>query len=278
MIPLISKHIIICADDYGQNRSISEGIVLLAEKKRINATSCMVNSRLWSEYHTALLPVQSTTFIGLHLNFTHGEALSTAWKKHDGTQFCNFATLLKNAYLQRLNRDVITAEIQAQLDAFTQAMNTLPDFIDGHQHIHQLPCIRDALFNVCPSGMFIRKTSNCYRDLLSFDGFPKRQLIALLGGITLQHRLKTQSIPSNASFSGIYNFKQAANYRHYFKQFLAKSQDDGLIMCHPGNLSDDVSDPLHLYRHHELNYFMSDDYLTDLADHSFQLRCKHHGD
>lgn len=39
----------ICADDFAQNESISEGILNLASKKRINATSCMVNSLFWQE-------------------------------------------------------------------------------------------------------------------------------------------------------------------------------------------------------------------------------------
>lgn len=305
MTTLINKQIIVCADDYSQNKSISEGIVLLAEQRRINAVSCMANLESWTEFNTALHPLQPTTFIGLHLNFTHGEPLSADWKKHYGMQFSNLPVLLKNAYLKRLSVDVMTAEINAQMHAFTRSMNAYPDFIDGHQHVHQLPIIRAALghclnSNHChpPEGgepsliqyegstergsppsrgrqIIIRKTSNGWSDLLSTDGFPKRQIIALLGGIAFQKRLTQQSIPCNTSFSGIYNFKHAANYRKYFKQFLAHSQDGGLIMCHPGNLSDDLSDPLHHYRHQELNYFMSDDYLSDLSAQSFQLRVKH---
>jgi len=272
-----NKHITLCADDYAQNISISEGIVRLAEKGRISATSCMVNSKAWNEAHQALHPIQSTTYIGLHFNLTHGDALSPSWKKNYGAQLPGMASLLKQSCLRRLNPEVIAAEILAQLDAYTQAMNAYPDFIDGHQHIHQLPVIREALFAVyadLPPGIFIRKTCNGWLYLLSEDGFPKRQLIALLGGIAFQKRLTHWALPTNSSFSGIYNFKEAANYRHYFKRFLKHSQDGGLIMCHPGNLSEDVSDPLHLYRHHELDYFMSDEYLSDLDSHSFQLKRK----
>lgn len=278
MTPSTHKQLIICADDYGQNLAISEGIVHLASLKRINATSCMVNTASWAESSTALRPLQPTTFIGLHLNFTHGDALSSAWKKHCGTRFSGISTVLKNAYLKRLNPAVIRAEIQMQVEFFTHAMNARPDFIDGHQHVHQLPIIRETLLALYADkldSIFIRKTSQGWRDLFSMDGFPKRQLITLLGGVALQHDLIKQSIPCNSSFSGIYNFKQAANYSHYFKRFLENTLDGGLIMCHPGNASVDKSDPLHLYREQELNYFISEGYLRDLADHSFQLRCKH---
>ncbi len=279
MNPLTGKRIVICADDYAQNQSITDGIVQLAEQKRINAISCMVNSASWDEWHPALQPLQPTTYIGLHLDFTHGEALSEAWKKHHGTQFQSLPVLLKNAYLRRLNPVAIADEIQAQLAVFTHSMKALPDFIDGHQHIHQFPGIREVLLAVCsklPSSTFIRKTCHGWRDIFSVDGFPKRQLIAILGGATLINRLKQQSVSSNSSFSGIYNFKQAVNYRHYFKQFLRHSQHDGLIMCHPGKLSHDVSDPLRPSRHHEFDYFMSEAYLCDLAAHSFQLKQKVH--
>ena len=277
MIQSTSKQIILCADDYGQNVAISEGIVNLAEQKRINAISCMVNIKSWSETSTALHSIQSSTFIGLHLNFTHGEALSASWRKAYGTQLSDITSVLKNTCLKRLNPQIISAEIQAQLDVFTKHMNASPDFIDGHQHVHQLPVIRDALlalYSELPFGTFIRKTCNGWSDLLSRDGFPKRQLLMLLGGMVLQRRLAQQSIPCNSSFSGIYNFKHAEKYARFFKQFLANTQDEGLIMCHPGNPSADMSDPLHSFRHHELNYFMSDDYLNDLAKHSFQLRRK----
>jgi len=273
----IYKQITLCADDYAQNTAISEGILYLAEKGRINATSCMVNSNAWDDAHPSLRSIQHTTYVGMHFNLTHGHALSSSWKKQYGVQLPGMSLLLTQAYLRRLHPDVIAAELQAQLDAFTQAMNTYPDFIDGHQHIHQLPVIRDALLTAykrLPPDVSIRKTCNGWRELLSTDGFPKRQVITLLGGITFQNRLSRQNISTNSSFSGIYNFKNAQNYRYFFKQFLSHSQDGGLIMCHPGHPSDDQSDPLHPFRHLELKYLMSDDYLSDMDSYSFQLKSK----
>lgn len=272
-----NKQIILCADDYAQNTAISEGILYLAEQGRINATSCMVNTTTWGEMHQALHPMQRTMYVGLHLNLTHGDALSSSWKKYYGMQLPSMSYLLKQAYLRRLNSEVIAAEIQAQLDAYTQAMNTPPDFIDGHQHIHQLPLIREALMSVyarLPSPVLLRKTCNGWPDLVSTDGFPKRQLIALLGGMAFKNRLARQNFPTNSSFSGIYHFKKAVNYRQHFNHFLHHSQDGGLIMCHPGNPSNDKTDPLHPYRHQELNYLMSDAYLSDMDSYSFQLKRK----
>ncbi len=264
------KQIILCADDYAQNMAISEGIVHLAENNRINATSCMVNSPVWDAAHHALLPLQATLYTGLHFNLTHGNALSAAWKKHHGAKFPELPALLKSALCRRLNRDAVVAELQAQLDAYTKAMNAYPDFIDGHQHVHQLPVIRDAL----PSGVFIRNTTRGWADLFSMDGFPKRQLIALLGGLALNKQLKRQGSPTNSSFSGIYEFSHSHQYRQYFTRFLSRCLDNGLIMCHPGNVSDDTQDPLHALRQYELAYFSSDEYLQDLSRYSVRLKRK----
>ncbi len=262
------KDLILCADDYAQNIAISDGIIDLARALRINAISCMTTIATWHEAHFALKTIQERTYIGLHLNLTHGKALSRAWASRYGAQLPTLFQLLKSTHLHQLNIQVLAFEIQAQIDAFTQQMNALPDFIDGHQHIHQLPMVRDVLFT---QNIPMRKTSRGWLDVLSFDGFPKRQLITLLGGICFEKRL---TMPFNTSFSGIYQFKSADRYRQHFKTFLKHTVHDGLIMCHPGHPTKDTRDPLNASRHLELNYFMSDDYLADMQEYSFQLKHK----
>ena len=269
------KQIILCADDYAQNVAISEGIHQLASRGRVNAISCMVNSKEWPNAHSALLSLRSSMFIGLHLNLTFGEAVSPVWRSHYGKRFSGLPLLLTKAYLRKLNAAVVAAEIQAQVDVFTQAMNTHPDFIDGHEHCHQLPVIRDALLSQSLTDiLFIRSTSNGWADMMSTHDFPKRQLISLLGGATFRKGLVNRSLPTNTSFSGIYNLKKSSHYRHYFNKFLSNSQNGGLIMCHPGTPSNDANDPQAGYRHHEFNYFQSDEFVSDLSNHSIQLRSK----
>ena len=149
-----------------------------------------------------------------------------------------------------------------------------PDFIDGHEHIHQLPTIREALIAIYKQKKltgFCRNTSNGWRDFFCYANFPKRQAISLCGGLVFNRLLKKQSILANSSFAGIYNFAKARNYRYYFQTFLQQSTTGGLIMCHPGQQSNDYHDPLHRYRHHELNYLLSNGFLTDLTDAQCRL-------
>ncbi len=290
----MSKQIILCADDFAQNEAISEGILSLAKLKRINAISCLVNSGFWDDMHPELTGIKQTNFIGLHLNLTFGQPLSAMWRKHEGEHFTGLARLLKKTYFKKLDLQVVMAEIQAQIDVFTHTMHVYPDFIDGHEHVQQLPIVRQALLSVHTKQMghthqtsdedhdddhdhldsFFRNTSNGWRDLVSLTSFPKCQLLAMLGGRRFKRSLIRGQIPTNASFSGIYNFNNATNYRKYFQRFLQTTRDGGLIMCHPGNQSHDRLDPLHAHRHHELHYFMTDVFLSDLEDNSFLLMKK----
>ena len=89
------KQLILCADDFAQNEDISEGILSLMRTKRINATSCVVNSPCWPEQSEALHAFKSSHFIGLHLNLTMGQPLSAVWRKHEGEVFQRLPHLLK---------------------------------------------------------------------------------------------------------------------------------------------------------------------------------------
>lgn len=268
------KNLIICADDYSQNNDICEGILLLAKNKKINAISCMASTANWHETHLALNPFKDKIYLGLHLNLTLGKALSSKWKETYSLNFNNLPTLIKQCYLGRLDKECVEAEIHTQIDAFRDAMGINPDFIDGHQHIHQLPIIREALLSVYKQkklSAFFRKTCSDWSDLLAYANFPKRQAITLLGGLAFKRLLRQDAILTNTSFAGIYNFVNAKNYGYYFKQFLKSSMTGGLIMCHPGMESADPSDPLYQYRHFELNYFMSTAFQKDLKSEQCQL-------
>ena len=288
----MSKQIIICADDFAQNPDITEGILILARERRVNAISCMVNSVYWGDASQELAAVSFDGYIGLHLNLTFGQPLSSLWRKCEGEEFYPLSVLLKKLYLGKIARETLEAEIQAQIDVFSHAMHIYPDFIDGHQHVQQFPGVREALLAVHDKIMghtnndesedeeheytdsFFRNTSNGSSDLFSLSGFPKKQVLSLLGGKKFKKLLTLEQIPTNSSFAGLYNFKNACNYRKYFQKFLSQTENGGIIMCHPGSFSKDAVDPLYKYRHHELTYLMSDVFLTDMEDNYYSLAFK----
>ena len=138
------KRIAICADDYAMTPEVSGAILALAEQGSIQATSCMVTSRYWQGDADRLKDQQGNIDIGLHLNFTEGNGLSTPYK----SGYPGLNKILVMSQFRLLNRAHLLKEIHAQFDGFIDTMGRAPDFIDGHQHVHHLPQIRDALLEV----------------------------------------------------------------------------------------------------------------------------------
>lgn len=263
------KELWLCADDYAQNADISAGIRDLYTQQHINAISCMTNMPLWSKEGQELVTLHDQGYLGLHLNFTEGYALSEAWRSRYGQKFHPLWWMI----VHRLDCNIVLEECIAQLEAFHQIIGRMPDFIDGHQHVHQFPCIADMLLPLLVKERFqgiVRVSAHERRWAFSL----KSMVIAILGGRRLRRLLKEQGIACNTSFAGIYSFGNAPDYRDYFKSFLTHSVDQGLIMCHPGRVSTDHADPLHAFRHHELVYLQSDVLLTDLQQHDFVLKRK----
>ncbi|HVE44906.1 MAG TPA: ChbG/HpnK family deacetylase [Gammaproteobacteria bacterium] len=262
----MKKHIVLCADDYGQAEAVSEGILALLKRQRLSATSCIVNTAYWSTAAQALSAVKGQCDVGLHLNFTEGEALSAAWRRRQGALFPTLPLLLAKGLTGRLALSDALAECHAQLDAFVERWGTLPDFIDGHHHVHQFPVIREALVQTYAErfhaqGAYIRLVDQSWQRL-DWRCAVKRCIIYLSGTEALKKLLLAHAIPHNQTFSGIYAFQEASNYANIFPQFLGEVSDQGLIMCHPGFLSD-PQDRMSQVREIEWRYLNSDQFVAD---------------
>lgn len=258
----MTKNIILCADDYGQDEFISLGIRNLIERGRLTATSCMTNYTDWPTYAAQLKPLADRVDIGLHLNLTEGSALATK------NSLPSLKTVLLKSSLRLLNRAAIAAELNAQLDAFIEAMGVLPDYLDGHQHIHHMPIIRDVVLEIFKKrmnkpGQYIRSViSKTTHSNDSITAKLKKKIILASGAHAFQHQLKTKHIAHNTDFSGIYDLTNPITYRPFFQKFIADIQNGGLIMCHPG-LAD--------FRTAEYHYFSSPTFLEDCQDAQIYL-------
>jgi predicted glycoside hydrolase/deacetylase ChbG (UPF0249 family) len=256
------KRIVLCADDYGQEESISQGIIALVEKKRLTATSCLVNSPYWESHARWLRPFFGQIDVGLHFNLTEGHPLSLLYKAVIGERFLSLSRMLRKAFLRQLILPLIEAELYAQLNAFTQHWGAMPDFIDGHQHIHQLAIVRDALLKVYQTRFTGTKTY--VRWVTGKSRFNFKKFIIFLSGSRRVHRLLVKNhVPHNLSFSGIYDFSKARHYKRLFPEFLRQITDGGLILCHPGLSSVTSQDPIALARYEEYQYFVSPTFMQD---------------
>lgn len=271
------KQVILCADDYGQNPAISQAVINLLQHKRLSATSCMVNSDFWTLQAPKLKSFKDQAYLGLHLNLTEGRALSASWQKHYGENFIGLGQLLVKTFLQRFKPDIIMAEIHAQLDRFIERIGALPDFIDGHQHVHHFPQIRDALLAVYQQrlrsqrGCFIRNVAQHKSFWYLGSPWLKKIIIEMSGANLFEKCLQKEGIPHNSSFCGIYDFKKSKKYSELFDNFLAEIQPNGLIMCHPGLPETRTVDPIATARGDEYNFFNSELFLQKCAKYQVKI-------
>lgn len=269
------KCIVLCADDYGQALEISQAIIQLLRLKRISATSCIVNSEQWPEAASLLKPFCEAADIGLHLNLTEGRALSKEYEQQYGPCLLSLPQILYLAHLRRLHKAAIEAECYAQLQRFKQELGCLPNYIDGHHHVHQFPVIREIVIK-----MYCDKLlgQDCYVRLPNLklqvsDCFwqPKKLILYAAGVGGLSSLLKKNDIPHNQSFAGVYTFLQTNDYRTFFQRFLKEISDQGLIMCHPGLVMPASQDRIAQARYEEYAYFISDNFLIDCERMGVQI-------
>lgn len=260
----MNKRIVLCADDYSQNHGVSTGILALAQRGRLGAISCMSAAHHWPESARSLRESHNDVDVGLHFTLI-GESYLDSQAQAGATTATALGGLIRAAYLHRLDKSAIIQAFDAQLDRFCEHLGREPDFIDGHQHIHQLPVIRAALLEVYRQRFshprpYIRSLA---RITASGHAGIKPQIIKALGARALQRALQDQQIPHNRDFGGIYDFSPQRNYGALMRYWLRSAEDGALFMCHPGVASSDSSDPIAAARSNEYRYLSSDEFLDD---------------
>lgn len=253
------KNIVICADDFGFNSVVNSGIIKLVELQKISAISCLVTAENFNLAAKKLQPFKNKIDIGLHFDLTENI-----------NPFGSFGVLILKAKLHLLSQSRIEKEFNKQLDLFLNAFEMLPDFIDGHQHIHQLPQICDAIFNVYEKRLknckpYLRYSHTKFKNVFKIILF-KNLAINFITDLEFEAKLNKLSIPYNKSFAGIYSLDWSANYNLLFPKFLQLIEDKGLIMCHAGLVADNNKDPIAKNRFNEYQYFLSEQFTKDCAE------------
>lgn len=258
------RRVVFCADDFAQTQGITDGILALLRAGRLSAVSCLVDSPLWPVAAPRLHELPCSYDAGLHFNLTHEFLSAGHW------QPVRLPLLLLWAGLRALKRAWIEARLHAQLDRFEREMARPPDFIDGHQHVHQLPVVRDTLVSVLgsrypSSKIAIRVTVPAAAHSL------KGLLIARLGGYGLRNAVLRARIPHNTDFAGVYVFSRAPDLAERMSQWLSAVRDGGLIMCHPASGGSPNEDPIAPAREREFAYLDSDGFASALREWRVRL-------
>jgi len=218
--------IALCIDDFGLHAGINHAALQLAGLGRVTAIGCVVGAPAWKDWSRGLTPLDTEGIdIGLHLDFTEFPLMAASRR--------TLPALIASAYSGRLDERLLRAEIDAQLDAFELALGRAPAFVDGHQHVHQLPGIRRVLLEVLDQrcGAFrpwLRRT-RCART----QGW-KPRVIEALGAAALSRLATRRGYPQNQRLLGVYDFTGSPRrYQALLRGWLASASDGDLLMCHP---------------------------------------------
>ena len=253
----LPRRICIAADDFGLHTGIDAAVLELAEARSIQALGCMTGGPGWPSSAKALR-VRATlqTDIGLHLDLTE-RPLDRAPQA--------LRSLILEAYTRRLDLRSIRAEIRLQLNAFEAALGRAPDYIDGHQHVHQLPGVRTELLDELAARYtisqqpWLRCTVPAQGRVIDAQAVDQRApppaslpvgarlkaaIIAGLGGYALRREAARRGVKMNAALTGVYGFNAEADaYRLLLEGWLAQAADGSVLMCHPSHTVE-AGDPI----------------------------------
>ena len=277
-MPEALRHIWLCADDYGISRGVNSAIRDLIMRGRLNAASVMVLAPHFDRGDARSLQMLNAgvkrAALGLHLTMTAPfEPVSESFTPKRKGRFLPMKAMQLSALARRLNPGALKLEIAAQIHAFAGAFGHLPDFIDGHQHIHLFPQVRDALLEVMAEATPNAWARQCGRARAAKRSYDHKALTLDVLSVRFRQKAQRLGIATNPAFAGSYNFSKRAVFDKIFPRFLEGLPDGGLIMCHPGFVDAELKrlDSLTDLREREYEFFMSDEFAKVLKAHNVAL-------
>lgn len=244
-----SRLLAVCVDDFGLHAGVNAAVLDLLALGRISAVSCLVDGATWSQDASALKTAayaigahgERQADVGLHLNLT--ECLDPVAQAACPSR--PLGALIQAAYLRRLDPACLRREVSRQWDRFVEMWGAEPDFIDGHQHVHQLPQVREALAAVLADKLtagarpWVRRCRApgwraCLEPRFWGDAV-KAEVIGALGSAALSRRMQRLGVPTSAHLLGVYPFDaDESAYLQRWRGWLNQSAPRGdVIMCHP---------------------------------------------
>lgn len=173
--------VIITADDYGKTRQATDSIIECFANHRITSASAMVFME--DSERAAAIAERTGLEVGLHLNFTMpfstGSLPERVRTKHQ--RIISYLTGNKPAqviYNPALAK-AFDLLFRSQLDEFSRLYGRLPDFYNGHHHMHL--CANVLFAKMIPKGARVRRTFTFVRNEKSpFNRFYRHILDAIV--------------------------------------------------------------------------------------------------
>jgi predicted glycoside hydrolase/deacetylase ChbG (UPF0249 family) len=261
---MAANRFVLCADDYGLSPGVSRAIRELLEAGRLTATSCMT---VFPEFETdgpLLRPWLGKADIGLHFTLTADRPVGA---------------VMRQAYFGCLGQAAVAAELHRQLERFKTVMGGSPDYIDGHQHVHLYPEVREAVVTAARrEGAYVRSTREPINLGMTRRPSPVEAAFLSWTAGPLECLLWENDVCTNRGFRGVRTFRERVPYRNLFLRMIDGASDCSIVMCHPGHTDSVLAerDGITDVREDEFSYFASDVFQVDLANAGLtlsRLRC-----
>ncbi len=199
------------ADDLGLARGVDAAILDLAQSGRLQGASLLVNGPSAANAAEAWRKLAPAPPLTLHLCLTEGHRLPNCPDLPTG-----FGTLLLASLLpwqrRRISPQLRTVLLQ-QFSRYRELTGVDQIRLDGHQHIHLIPLVMDAVLDLARSESitWVRTTREALPEGLSLrlwwrslwtGGLLKWLVLQLLSRLAIP-RLRHSGIQTNRSFAGV---------------------------------------------------------------------------
>ena len=145
----MSKLLIVNADDFGLCRELSSGIIKAYEEGIVTSTTAVSTGSYLDEGIEFLK--NSGIDAGVHLTFVGGEKPLTGHidglVDEKGCFLKDYSAVVPRILFNRFDREALRKELIAQTEKLKDSGLTV-SHMDGHQHLHTLPAIRDMVFHI----------------------------------------------------------------------------------------------------------------------------------
>jgi predicted glycoside hydrolase/deacetylase ChbG (UPF0249 family) len=222
-----AHRLVLCADDFALNASVSQGIAQLAAAGRLSATSVMSLSPRWVQDQALLKRLPQAIDVGLHLDWTSDFARAAG-------HGLSLGQAIRRAVLGGFDQAQAQWVIHRQLDLFEAHWQAPPDFVDGHQHVQQFDGIRQALVAVLKQ-RYGQARKRPYLRIARVDSLGlKERIISWMGADRLAHSARQAGMAHSEALAGVYDFRGSEQrFAGLMQSWLQQLAPRTIVMCHP---------------------------------------------
>jgi predicted glycoside hydrolase/deacetylase ChbG (UPF0249 family) len=273
-----ARKIWLCADDYGIAPGVNSAIRKLIQRGRLNATSIMTAAHHLDGDEvtdlTLLNAGRKRALLGLHVTLSAPfKPLTRDFAPLQRGAFPSNLQMLQLGMRRKLEHGALLREITAQIERYIQIFGRAPDYLDGHQHVHLFPVVREAFLQAVQEKAPDAWVRQCGRPAGARPVADVKGLFLDLLSVRMRSKARARGIAFNPAFNGAYDFTPNADFGRLFPAFLRGMPDGGLVMCHPGFVDAELKrlDSLTDLREREYAYLESDTFSDVLARSGYEL-------